>query len=293
MNSDMHVHVLMDGKNYKEATLRHKNGVDKEYVHRLLNTYKQNGVNFLRDGGDNYGVSEYAKSIACEYGITYLTPIFAIHKRGLYGSVVGKAFDDMKDFALLVNQARKRGCDFIKIMTSGILDFSVFGNISEGSLELKEVREMVHIANSQGFSVMCHVNGAANIKNAVEAGVGSVEHGYYADEEAIKMLAETKCVWVPTISTCANPLLTTRFDKENVQKIIKSHEDNISRAISCGVNIASGSDAGAFGVPHETGMNDEYYHLNAIIKDTKLLNKTLENSKKLIKERFGGKNEQC
>ena len=289
MDSDLHVHIMMDGENYKQATARHKNGVDKQYVREVLETYSKLGVKFLRDGGDAYGVSEYAKSIAPEYSIEYLTPVFAIHKKGLYGSIVGRAFTDMKEYALLVNEAKTRGCDFIKVMSSGILDFDVYGSISAGALALGEITEMVKIANAEGFSVMCHVNGAENMKNALEAGVGSVEHGYYADEESIKMFTQTGAVWVPTVSTCMNLLRTDRFDRETVLRIIQTHAENISRGIKAGVNIGSGSDAGAYSVPHETAANDEYMHLKEIIKDDKILYETLKKSENLIKERFGGK----
>ena len=59
---------------------------------------------------------------------------------------------------------------------------------------------MVHIAHSEGYSVMTHVNGADHIKVALEAGVDSIEHGNFMDAECLSLLKETGAVWCPTIA---------------------------------------------------------------------------------------------
>lgn len=57
--------------------------------------------------------------------------------------------------------------------------------MTEAPLQRDEIRELIHIAHEEGFSVMAHVNGAAPVLAAVEAGVDSVEHGNFLDEEAL------------------------------------------------------------------------------------------------------------
>lgn len=58
---------------------------------------------------------------------------------------------------------------------------------------------MIHIAHEEGFAVMAHVNGAGAVKDAVEAGVDSVEHGNFMDEACLQALAESGTVWVADI----------------------------------------------------------------------------------------------
>ena len=92
MFGECHAHVFMDGVNYKEAVKRHLNGVDEGVIRRHFEMYREKGIAFVRDGGDYLGVSERAREIAPEYGIDYRTPIFAIHRKGCYGGIVGKGF---------------------------------------------------------------------------------------------------------------------------------------------------------------------------------------------------------
>lgn len=204
MFGECHAHALMNSVNYRAAVELHKEKVNESAVRKCLEAYKEAGVSFVRDGGDPYGVSELAAKLAPEYGIDYRTPIFAIHKNGHYGSIVGRGFADIKEFHQRVKEAKEAGADFIKIMTTGLLDFNNHGRVTGTPLEAKEVKEMVHIAHEEGFAVMSHTNGAYGTRAAIEAGVDSLEHGNYMDEETVTMLAESSTVWVPTLVTVRN-----------------------------------------------------------------------------------------
>lgn len=123
MFGECHMHIFMNGVNYREAVQLHKNGVQEADIRKKLEQYKACGITFLRDGGDGLGVSARAAKIAPEYGIAYRTPIFAIHKKGHYGGIVGYGFEDWREYHSLVKQVRAEGGDFIKVMFSGIMDF--------------------------------------------------------------------------------------------------------------------------------------------------------------------------
>ncbi len=105
MLGECHAHIFMDGINYREAVSRHRNTPDEKAVRACLNAYREAGIEFVRDGGDPYGVSFLAKKLAPEYGIDYRTPVFAIHKEGHYGSIVGKGFTNMKEYHELILEA--------------------------------------------------------------------------------------------------------------------------------------------------------------------------------------------
>ena len=98
MFGECHAHVIMDGMNYKAAVALHKNGVCQEAVRTHLEAYQKAGITFVRDGGDAWGASRYARSVAAEYGIDYRTPVFAIHLKGHYGGIVGHPFADRTEY---------------------------------------------------------------------------------------------------------------------------------------------------------------------------------------------------
>ena len=70
---DCHIHMVLDGADWKRAIARHSGGVDEVWVCRVLETYRKLGFTYLRDGGDRWGVGAKARSLAGEYGITYRT----------------------------------------------------------------------------------------------------------------------------------------------------------------------------------------------------------------------------
>ena len=257
MFGECHAHIIMDGVNYRHAIDLHRNGPDDNVIREHLKIYQDRGIIFVRDGGDALGVSARAKELAPEYGIDYRTPVFAIHKEGHYGSIVGKSFSTMPEFYKRVLEAKEQGADFIKIMTTGLLDFNAHGAITGTPLDAAEVKEMVHIAHEEGMAVMSHTNGTYGVQAAVEAGVDSLEHGNYMNEESLAMLSESHTVWVPTLVTVRNLLGDGRYADETLRPIIETAEENVRKAFGLGVKVAPGSDAGAYRVLHGQGIQDE------------------------------------
>lgn len=257
MFGECHAHIIMDGVNYRHAIDLHRNGPDDNVIREHLKIYQDRGIIFVRDGGDALGVSARAKELAPEYGIDYRTPVFAIHKEGHYGSIVGKSFSTMPEFYKRVLEAKEQSADFIKIMTTGLLDFNAHGAITGTPLDATEVKEMVHIAHEEGMVVMSHTNGTYGVQAAVEAGVDSLEHGNYMNEESLTMLSESHTVWVPTLVTVRNLLGDGRYADETLKPIIETAEENVRKAFRLGVKVAPGSDAGAYRVLHGQGIQDE------------------------------------
>ena len=257
MFGECHAHIIMDGVNYRHAIDMHKNGPDDQIIKAHLKAYQDRGITFVRDGGDARGVSLRAKEIAPEYGIDYRTPVFAIHKEGHYGSIVGKSFATMREFHDRVLEAKKAGADFIKIMTTGIMDFNAHGAVTGTPLDAAEVKEMVHIAHEEGMNVMSHTNGDYGVQAAVEAGVDSLEHGNYMNEDSLAMLAQSHTVWVPTLVTVRNLMGDGRYEDEVLWPIIESAKENVRKAFQLGIKVAPGSDAGAYRVLHGQGIQDE------------------------------------
>lgn len=120
---ECHAHVFMNGTDYRLAVSRNEGHPDIGWIRYVFGEYKKRGITFVREGGDHYGVSLAAKKIAPEFGITYLSPVFGIFREGDYGRVVGNSFRTMSEYTELVRRVKREGGDFIKIMTTGIMDF--------------------------------------------------------------------------------------------------------------------------------------------------------------------------
>ena len=286
MFGENHAHIFMNALDYRQAVRDHENGPDEKLIREHLKAYQKLQVSFVRDGGDYLHVSQRAREIAPEYGIDYRTPVFAIHKKGHYGGIVGRSFETMEEYASLVKEVKQEGGDFIKIMTTGIMDFDTDGTITGSALSFQEVREMVHIAHEEGFSVMSHTNGAEAVKEAALAGADSIEHGNYVDEEALNIMAERGTIWVPTITVVKNLLGKGRFSDQVLRKIWEQGKENIRKGYERGVKLSLGSDAGAYLVPHGQGILDEWSCFQEILGDKEDLREHLLEGEALIQRKF-------
>ena len=137
-----------------------------------------------------------------------------------------------------------------------------------------------------GMAVMSHTNGVFGVQAAVKAGVDSVEHGNYMDEETIYMLAESQTVWVPTLVTIRNLSGDGRYEQEVLEPIIRQAEKNLKLAYDRKVKVALGSDAGAYRVLHGKGLEDEYQAFLDILGPSEEVISWLKAGEKKIRETF-------
>ena len=249
MKADCHMHAVLDGVDWKQAIARHSVQPDEAFIRKMLATYQQLGYTYLRDGGDRWGVGLMARKLATSYGIVYRTPGAPLCCKDHYGSFIGITYENLREYTELVVKARKNGCDFIKIMISGLMDFNHFGVLTEPPLEKEQIRQLIRIAHQEGMAVMAHANGEAALF-AAEAGVDSVEHGAYLHRETLYAMKESQTVWVPTLSTIGNLRGKGRFQEKAVEKILESALENVAFFNNIGGLLAPGTDAGAWAVPH-------------------------------------------
>lgn len=141
----------------------------------------------------------------------------------------------------------RKGFDFIKVCTSGgITSPADLPEYTEWTLD--ELKAIVYEASARGKAVMAHAEGTQGIKNAILAGVWSVEHGSMLDAESIKMLLDTGTYLVPTL--VAFDELMREGDRFGLSEYAKSkidivghrHFDSFRRAAAAGVKIAAGTD---------------------------------------------------
>lgn len=228
------------------------------HVRNLLHA----GVTTIRDGGSiayvdialrqsiEAGLIEGPRIRACGYGLKMTgghgdpaySPIVTVEQPGLA---------DSPDQARRVARTNlKMGADHIKIISAsgGVMTTGSDPGVAQFTVE--EMAAAVDVAHKQGKRVMAHCHGTQAIKNAILAGVDSIEHGSYLDEEAVEMMVKHGTFLVPTL--LAVHRIIEHGENGGIPehavrkaKIVQEHQMASFRlALDAGVKIAMGTDAG-------------------------------------------------
>ncbi len=255
-----HVHLEMNGQP-DIATFY----VIRTPVERTLDTAVnarrslEAGVTTVRDlGGVDANAIAVADAIARgdHTGPTIVAAGRALCMTGGHGYFVGRETDGPWDARKAVREQRKAGATCIKLIaTGGVLTKGAVPG--QDQLSEEEMRAAIHEAHTHGMRVAAHAIGTNGIKNALRAGVTSVEHGHLLDDEAIELFKARGAYLVPTLAAVwriyeniaggAQPDYVVRKATE----IYRQAGDNIRRAYDAGVTIAGGSDAGTPYNKHE------------------------------------------
>jgi imidazolonepropionase-like amidohydrolase len=174
--------------------------------------------------------------------------------------------DGVEPMRQRVREIIRAGADWIKLCTSG-------GVLSHGdsphhpAFTIDEIRAAVEEAAAHGRQVMAHAQANAGIKNALRAGVRTIEHGIWLDDDAIEMMLDGKHVLVPTLVAPewvvrhANEGRMPKWAADKGRAVIGDHKTSVRRAIEAGVRIAFGTDTGVG--PHGT-MGEEFLLMNQL-----------------------------
>ncbi|MEM9950859.1 MAG: amidohydrolase family protein [Chloroflexota bacterium] len=169
--------------------------------------------------------------------------------------------DGVEEVRKKVREVLRAGAEVIKVCsTGGVLsptDHPEFTQFTE-----EELRVMVQEGEfRRGIKVMAHAQGAEGIKNAVRAGIHSIEHGIYLDDEAIDLMLEKGTFLVPTLLA---PIAVVEFAEtvggmpeyglRKAKESLEAHRDSIAKAYEAGVKISMGTDAGV--MPHGTNLRE-------------------------------------
>ncbi|MFI5225057.1 MAG: amidohydrolase family protein [Candidatus Limnocylindrales bacterium] len=182
-------------------------------------------------------------------------PLFLPHP-GLPPTIV----DGPDEMRRTVRTLIRMGADVIKVATSGGVlsprDDPRHAHFRRGELEV-----LVEEATAAGLFVMAHAQAADGIKNAIRAGIRSIEHGVYLDDEAIDLMLEHGTYLVATLvapqgvldaAAAGVQLPSAVLDKANL--VAETHREAFRRAVQAGVRIAMGTDSGV--TPHGRNLRE-------------------------------------
>ena len=168
---------------------------------------------------------------------------------GGHGWPLGRAVDSPWDARKAVREQMLAGADCIKLIATGgvLTKGAVPGN---AQLTPDELAGAIDEAHRHGLRVAAHAIGTQGIKNALRAGIDSIEHGHMLDDECIALFKERNVYLVPTLSapTCILAHLEEgaqpTYVMDKARTVNESMLVNVRRAYESGVQIAGGSDAG-------------------------------------------------
>jgi len=154
----------------------------------------------------------------------------------------------------------RAGADVIKVATSGGV-LSPRDDPRHAHFREDELAVLVAEATAAGIPVMAHAQATDGIKNAVRAGIRSIEHGIYLDDEAIELMLARGTYLVPTLMAPRGVLdaadAGAAIPAESVEKarqVVGIHRESFRRAVAAGVKIAMGTDSGV--TPHGQNLRE-------------------------------------
>jgi imidazolonepropionase-like amidohydrolase len=180
------------------------------------------------------------------------TSLFPVTPGAPSGLVDGP--DEMRRKAREIIRA---GADVLKVATSGgVLSFGDEPHHAQFGAD--ELAVLVAEAQAAGRWVMAHAQSTAGIRNAVQAGVRSIEHGIYLDDETITLMLERGTWLVPTLLAVDGVLARGDELPERImakaRAVRDAHREAVRRAVAAGVRIAMGTDCPVS--PHGTNLNE-------------------------------------
>lgn len=274
---DTHVHLMIEGYDLTKMMTTPFSLRFYQAVERMRRTVEA-GITSVRDaGGADLGVKQAVEQglvlgPRMQISITALT-ITGGHGDGwmpsgmdfdLFASYPGMPSgrcDGVDSVRQKVREVLRAGAEVIKICsTGGVLSPTDHPEFTQFTME--ELEAIVQEGEyRRGIKVMSHAQGAEGIKNAVRAGIHSIEHGIFLDDEAIELMLNHGTFLVPTLLA---PLAVIESAEElgtmpewgirKARESIEAHSENIAKAHAAGVKISMGTDAGV--MPHGTNLRE-------------------------------------
>ncbi|HPG12639.1 MAG TPA: amidohydrolase family protein, partial [Chitinophagaceae bacterium] len=188
-----------------------------------------------------------------------------------------------------VRQRYKDGSDLIKITaTGGVLSMAKNGKNPQFFDD--ELEAIVQTVKDYGFKVAVHAHGAEGMKRAIRAGVNSIEHGTFMDDEAIALFKQYGTWYVPTItagrSVGDSALIPGYYPAVVVPKAIETGpqiQQTFAKAYKAGVKIAFGTDAAVF--QHGKNWLEFGYMIEAGMKPMDAIKSATINAAELLGEK--------
>jgi imidazolonepropionase-like amidohydrolase len=248
-----HTHLCLDGSPDPLTALNQRSVTENVLVAaKHAEAALRAGVTTVRDLGGWQGVDLGLRK-AIDDGLIpgprMLVSGKALCMTGGQAHSIGREVDGPDEARKGAREQLKAGADIIKVMATGGV---MTPGVEPGSTQLtfEELRAAIEEAEKASKLTATHAQGTTGIKNAVRAGIDSIEHGFFLDAEAIDMMLERGTFLVPTLAALYEAIERgpgfgiPAFMIEKARRASDAHLDSFSRAREAGVRIAAGNDGG-------------------------------------------------
>ena len=248
-----HTHIIMDpltpdGGSESDVVSSTVRAV--KHLHDLL----KSGVTYIRECGSTYNIDIALNNLIKKNKLTKVPEIVPaghpFSMTGGHGDLpnFGVLVDSPDEMRKAVRQGIKAGAKAIKVMaTGGVMTEN--DSLDDPQLSEAEMHVAVEEAHHKGLTVAAHAEGNPGILNAIKAGVDSIEHGFYVNDEEIKLMIEKGTYLTPTIVGAwafieYAPGKIPDWEMNKIAAAWKDLRGNITKAKNAGVKITLGTDAG-------------------------------------------------
>ncbi|CAB1082381.1 aryldialkylphosphatase [Olavius algarvensis Delta 1 endosymbiont] len=262
---DSHVHICLDGSPDPASTMLAESPT--ETTLKAAEAARQTllaGVTTIRDMGGKDGIDlglKQAINTGLIPGPRMLVSGKLICMTGGHGWRIGQEANGPDEVRRAAREQIKAGADIIKLMATGGV---MTPGVQPGSeqLTVEEIRAGVEEAHKAGRKTATHAMGTQGILNALQAGIDSIEHGVYLDEEAVAIMVENSIPFIPTISALYHieargvAAGIPEYAVEKTLMVKPHHQESIRLAREAGVLVAAGTDAGTPFNLHGGNLNE-------------------------------------
>ncbi|MDD3753081.1 MAG: amidohydrolase family protein [Methanobacterium sp.] len=270
---DCHVHMMFNGFRFENPLYTPLSLYFYEAVRNLEKTL-ETGVTTVRDAG----MADYGVKIAVEKGLIKgprlqisVMPLsitgghFDLQLKSgktvkiSYPGLPESVCDGTEEVRKRVREVLRAGAEVVKVMVTGGV-ISANDSPEHPQFTEEELKIVVEEAFYRNLPVMAHAHGSFGIKNALNAGIRSIEHGTYLDEECIQLLLEKDAWLVTTQLAHWNNLDLLEagklpdFSEEDSYKVAMNSHKNMKKAYEAGVKIVMGTDSGI--APHGQNLRE-------------------------------------
>lgn len=253
-----HTHMMMNALTNKLYYLS-ETEVTLQALANLKESLKA-GITYVRDCGCAFNVDIKLKKLRKNHPFVgsrimpsgqpmCMTGGHADFIEGENGEAVwGRLVDSPDEMRHAVRENFKEGAQNIKVMATGGV-MSATDQIDDTELSVEEMKMAVKEAHSKHMTVAAHAEGGKGIHNALLAGVDSIEHGHYLSHDDVELMKENGTYLVPTL---VSGIVIPKYGKGKLPQYMLDKEDqilddfitNVGYAMSHGVKVAMGTDAG-------------------------------------------------
>jgi imidazolonepropionase-like amidohydrolase len=272
---DAHVHLVWSGGADPVSVLQQE-GEQLTVVRAIANAQRQlrAGVTTLRDLGSSFDIAvSVARAVdrgVCE-GPTVIASGRTVIMTGGHDPFWGVFSDGPEACIRTVRQQVSVGAGVIKTAaTGGVYGRSEGEQVGQSELTYEELAALAAEAHRLGRRVAAHALGSDGVRNAVLAGIDTIEHGVFLTEETVEHMRARGTVLCPTLAvyrTLADGVDGTipAYATSKAAQVTAAHRESFAMALNAGVPIIAGTDAGAPHTPHPSLVAElETLHANGM-----------------------------